>query len=275
MVFQSYALYPTMTVRENITFGMESRGVPKPEQDAAVARVAALLQIEPLLNRKPGQLSGGQRQRVAMGRALVRDPAAVPVRRAALQPRRQAARRDAHRDQEAAPARRQDHRLRHPRPGRGDDARLAHRRHAPGRACSSSPSRATSTSRPANIFVAGFMGSPAMNFIPAETGRARRRRRRRGPARRRRARPRCRCRSGRGRRGRRRRRWSSASGPEHIYRYDRGPATRASRGIAPLRRRSRWSSRPAPRPSPSCASASREVVGRFDPDERAAHGREA
>jgi multiple sugar transport system ATP-binding protein len=74
MVFQSYALYPTMTARQNITFGMESRGVPKPEQDAAVKRVAALLQIEPLLGRKPGQLSGGQRQRVAMGRALVRDP---------------------------------------------------------------------------------------------------------------------------------------------------------------------------------------------------------
>jgi ABC-type nitrate/sulfonate/bicarbonate transport system ATPase subunit len=74
MVFQSYALYPTMTVRENITFGMESRGVPKPQRLEAVARVAALLQIEPLLNRKPGQLSGGQRQRVAMGRALVRDP---------------------------------------------------------------------------------------------------------------------------------------------------------------------------------------------------------
>jgi multiple sugar transport system ATP-binding protein len=74
MVFQSYALYPTMTVRENITFGMESRGVPRAEQDAAVERVAALLQIEPLLKRKPGQLSGGQRQRVAMGRALVRDP---------------------------------------------------------------------------------------------------------------------------------------------------------------------------------------------------------
>ncbi len=74
MVFQSYALYPTMTARQNITFGMESRGVPKAEQDAAVKRVSALLQIEPLLNRKPGQLSGGQRQRVAMGRALVRDP---------------------------------------------------------------------------------------------------------------------------------------------------------------------------------------------------------
>src|SRR5262249_53432145 len=74
MVFQSYALYPTMTVRENITFGMESRRVPKTEQVEALKRVAALLHIEQLLNRKPGQLSGGQRQRVAMGRALVRDP---------------------------------------------------------------------------------------------------------------------------------------------------------------------------------------------------------
>src|SRR5882724_13042178 len=74
MVFQSYALYPTMTVRENITFGMESRRVPKAQQDTAVARVASLLQIGELLGRRPAQLSGGQRQRVAMGRALVRDP---------------------------------------------------------------------------------------------------------------------------------------------------------------------------------------------------------
>ncbi len=74
MVFQTYALYPSMTVRQNITFGLECRNVPKAERAAAVARVAALLQIEPLLDRKPSQLSGGQRQRVAMGRALVRDP---------------------------------------------------------------------------------------------------------------------------------------------------------------------------------------------------------
>jgi multiple sugar transport system ATP-binding protein len=74
MVFQSYALYPAMTVRRNITFGMECRGVPKQQQSEAVARVAALLQIDGLLERKPAQLSGGQRQRVAMGRALVRDP---------------------------------------------------------------------------------------------------------------------------------------------------------------------------------------------------------
>ncbi|MDW4498871.1 sn-glycerol-3-phosphate ABC transporter ATP-binding protein UgpC [Sulfitobacter sp. D35] len=74
MVFQSYALYPTMNVRENIAFGLEMHGVPKPERKKAVAQVADLLQIGHLLDRKPGQLSGGQRQRVAMGRALVRDP---------------------------------------------------------------------------------------------------------------------------------------------------------------------------------------------------------
>ena len=74
MVFQSYALYPSMTVRQNITFGMECRHVPRAEQAKALANVARLLQIEPLLGRKPSQLSGGQRQRVAMGRALVRDP---------------------------------------------------------------------------------------------------------------------------------------------------------------------------------------------------------
>jgi multiple sugar transport system ATP-binding protein len=74
MVFQSYALYPSMTVRQNITFGMECRHIPKVEQEKALANVARLLQIEPLLGRKPSQLSGGQRQRVAMGRALVRDP---------------------------------------------------------------------------------------------------------------------------------------------------------------------------------------------------------
>ncbi|HBU96902.1 ABC transporter ATP-binding protein [Thalassospira lucentensis] len=74
MVFQSYALYPNMTVRKNITFGLEIRGVSNAERDKAVADVAKLLQIEPLLDRKPAQLSGGQRQRVAMGRALVRDP---------------------------------------------------------------------------------------------------------------------------------------------------------------------------------------------------------
>ena len=74
MVFQTYALYPTMTVARNISFGLEMRGMPPAERDAAVQRVAKTLQIEGLLARKPSQLSGGQRQRVAMGRALARAP---------------------------------------------------------------------------------------------------------------------------------------------------------------------------------------------------------
>jgi multiple sugar transport system ATP-binding protein len=74
MVFQSYALYPNMNVAQNISFGLEMRNVPKPQRDEAVQRVAKMLQIGHLLDRKPGQLSGGQRQRVAMGRALARSP---------------------------------------------------------------------------------------------------------------------------------------------------------------------------------------------------------
>ncbi len=74
MVFQSYALYPTMRVSRNIGFGLEMRKVERSVREAAVKGAAELLQIEPLLERKPGQLSGGQRQRVAMGRAIVRQP---------------------------------------------------------------------------------------------------------------------------------------------------------------------------------------------------------
>ncbi|MEK8053172.1 ABC transporter ATP-binding protein [Ideonella sp. DXS22W] len=74
MVFQSYALYPNMNVTDNIAFALEMRGVPRAARQAAVQRVAEMLQIGHLLQRKPGQLSGGQRQRVAMGRALAREP---------------------------------------------------------------------------------------------------------------------------------------------------------------------------------------------------------
>jgi sn-glycerol 3-phosphate transport system ATP-binding protein len=74
MVFQNYALYPHMLVRDNMAYGLKIRGVPKPEIAARVARAAAILQLDQLLDRKPRQLSGGQRQRVAMGRAIVRDP---------------------------------------------------------------------------------------------------------------------------------------------------------------------------------------------------------
>lgn len=74
MVFQSYALYPRMSVARNITFGMQVRGATRAEQKAALERVASMLKIDNLLDRLPAQLSGGQRQRVAMGRALVRQP---------------------------------------------------------------------------------------------------------------------------------------------------------------------------------------------------------
>jgi multiple sugar transport system ATP-binding protein len=74
MVFQSYALYPNLTVHRNIGFGLEMRKVRAEERDKAVREAAKLLQIESLLDRKPSQLSGGQRQRVAIGRALVRKP---------------------------------------------------------------------------------------------------------------------------------------------------------------------------------------------------------
>jgi len=73
MVFQSYALYPQMSVRGNLTFGLKNAGLPREEIDRRIARTAEILQIEPLLDRRPAALSGGQRQRVAIGRALVRD----------------------------------------------------------------------------------------------------------------------------------------------------------------------------------------------------------
>ncbi|MFZ2100144.1 MAG: ABC transporter ATP-binding protein [Oricola sp.] len=73
MVFQSYALYPQMTVEGNLSFGLKNQGLPRDEIRQRIERAAKILQIEPLLARKPAQLSGGQRQRVAIGRALVRD----------------------------------------------------------------------------------------------------------------------------------------------------------------------------------------------------------
>jgi multiple sugar transport system ATP-binding protein len=75
MVFQSYALYPHMTVRDNLAFGLKLRKTPKDEIERRVKEAAGMLSLENLLNRKPRELSGGQRQRVALGRAIVREPA--------------------------------------------------------------------------------------------------------------------------------------------------------------------------------------------------------
>lgn len=167
MVFQSYALYPTMTVRQNMLFGMESRGVPKDEQVEAIARVSALLQIGALLDRKPGQLSGGQRQRVAMGRALVRDPKLFlfdePL---------------SNLDAKLRVDMRTEIKKLHHRVGKTtvyvthdqvEAMTLASRiavMHQGEVQQFDEPQ--TIYDRPANMFVAGFMGSPAMNFIPAE-----------------------------------------------------------------------------------------------------------
>jgi len=164
MVFQSYALYPTMTARQNITFGMESRGVPRKEQDEAVRRVAQLLQIEPLLNRKPGQLSGGQRQRVAMGRALVRNPKLFlfdePL---------------SNLDAKLRVDMRSEIKKLHQRVGKTTvyvthdqveamtlASRIAVMHH--GSVQQFDVPQAV-YARPANMFVAGFMGSPSMNFL--------------------------------------------------------------------------------------------------------------
>ena len=145
MVFQSYALYPHLTVYDNIAFGLRLRKMPKAEIDERVQEAARILGLEPLLERKPRALSGGQRQRVAMGRAIVRQPAGVPDGRAALEPRREAARPDARRDRRAPARPRRHDDLRHARPGRGDDDGRPRRRHAQGRAPAGRAARRSST----------------------------------------------------------------------------------------------------------------------------------
>jgi multiple sugar transport system ATP-binding protein len=166
MVFQSYALYPTMTVEQNMRFGMESRGVPKADQDKALARVAGLLQIEPLLRRRPAQLSGGQRQRVAMGRALVRDPKLFlfdePL---------------SNLDAKLRVEMRTEIKKLHARVGKTtiyvthdqvEAMTLASRIAVMNKGVLQQFATPREVyEHPANMFVAGFMGSPTMNFLPA------------------------------------------------------------------------------------------------------------
>ena len=128
MVFQSYALYPHLDVRDNMSFSLKLRSKPRPRSRRRSTQTAGVLNLAHLLERFPRQLSGGQRQRVAMGRAIVRASEGLPVRRAAVQPRRAAAHRDAHRDPRAAPAPRRDLDLRDARPGRSDDDGRPHGR---------------------------------------------------------------------------------------------------------------------------------------------------
>ncbi len=167
MVFQSYALYPTMSVAKNITFGMKVRGVDQATQDAKLKEVASLLQIEPLLNRRPSQLSGGQRQRVAMGRALVRDPKLFlfdePLSNldAKLRVEMRTEIKKLHQTLDAS--------IVYVTHDQIEAMTLATKIVVlKGGIVQQIGSPAEIYNHPANLFVADFMGSPAMNLIPAQ-----------------------------------------------------------------------------------------------------------
>ena len=130
MVFQSYALYPHMTVGDNMGFSLRLRKADPALTDERVAHAAKILNLDPLPRALPARALGRAAPARRDGPGDRARPEGVPVRRAALQPRRQAARGDARRDQGAAPAPEDDDGLRHPRPGRGDDDGRPHRRHA-------------------------------------------------------------------------------------------------------------------------------------------------
>jgi multiple sugar transport system ATP-binding protein len=170
MVFQSYALYPHMTVRENMGFPLRIRKRPAPEIDQAVAEAAQMLDLSALLERKPAQLSGGQRQRVAMGRAIVRRPKVFLF---------------------DEPLSNLDATLRHhmrvelKRLHRRLGATIVHVTHDQVEAMTLADrivvlhkgvvqqvgSPAELYDRPANTFVAGFVGSPSMNLLPVHARR--------------------------------------------------------------------------------------------------------
>jgi sn-glycerol 3-phosphate transport system ATP-binding protein len=167
MVFQSYALYPHMTIYDNLAFGLRNRHLPKDEVDRRVQSAAEVLELGPLIKRKPKQLSGGQRQRVALGRAIVREPAAFlmdePLSNldAAL------------RVQTRAEILKLQKRL---------DTTTIYVTHDQIEAMTMGDRIAVMRSgvlqqigtpqelytKPANTFVATFIGSPAMNLLPAE-----------------------------------------------------------------------------------------------------------
>ncbi len=169
MVFQSYALYPNMNVRQNIAFGLRMRKVPEARQQETIARVSKMLQIDHLMDRKPGELSGGQRQRVAMGRALARDPGLFlfdePL---------------SNLDAKLRVEMRAEIKLLHQRTG----ITSVYVTHDQIEAMTLGDRIAVMRDglvlqygrpmdiyeRPANLFVAGFIGSPAMNFIPVTVG---------------------------------------------------------------------------------------------------------
>ena len=260
MVFQNYALYPHMSVYDNIGFGLRVRHIPKPERRARIERAAAILGLTEQLNRKPSQLSGGQRQRVAMGRAIVREPRAFLM---------------------DEPLSNLDARLRVQM--RTEIARIQHElgvttvyvTHDQVEAMTmadrvavlrggvlqqlDTPQRVYA--EPANLFVATFIGSPAMNVVEAQLrqgdgglecriGDLRPPAARRHPDRAARARPRGRTdgRGGDSTRGRRRRRLTTTagSGKGHRLRRARAPRSSPTSRSRPRRSYARRSSKGSP-----------------------------
>ena len=167
MVFQNYALYPHMTVEDNLAFGLKLRHTPKAEIKRRVGEAAEMLGLEPYLNRKPAALSGGQRQRVAMGRAIVREPAAflmdeplsnldaklrVSMRAALNQLHERLGTTTVYVTHDQVEAMTLGDRVCVLRDGRLQQV--------------DTPQALFDA--PVNLFVAGFIGSPAMNFVTAE-----------------------------------------------------------------------------------------------------------
>ena len=168
MVFQAYALYPNMTVRQNILFGLEIRNEPLERREAALKRVSEMLRIGDLLDRKPAQLSGGQRQRVAMGRAMVRDPAVFlfdePLSNLDAKLRVQM------RAELKALHQRLHQTVVYVTHDQVEAMTLADRIVVMnGGHLDQVGTPMALYDRPANLFVAGFIGSPAMNFIVGRT----------------------------------------------------------------------------------------------------------
>jgi multiple sugar transport system ATP-binding protein len=168
MVFQSYALYPHMTVYDNLAFGLRNQGVPKREIDERVKRAAEILQLSDLIKRKPKQLSGGQRQRVALGRAIVREPVAflmdeplsnldaklrVETRAEILKLQRRLGTTTIYVTHDQVEAMTMGDRIAVMRAGVLQQVGTPEELYE----------------RPRNVFVAGFIGSPAMNFLPGGT----------------------------------------------------------------------------------------------------------
>jgi multiple sugar transport system ATP-binding protein len=170
MVFQNYALYPHMTVAQNLAFGLQQRKTPKAEIKRRVTEVARMLGIEEYLRRKPAALSGGQRQRVAMGRAIVREPRAflmdeplsnldaklrVSMRASLSQLHERLAVTTVYVTHDQVEAMTLGHRVCVLRDGQLQQVDTPQALY----------------DHPVNLFVAGFMGSPAMNFVAADLDR--------------------------------------------------------------------------------------------------------